>query len=135
MTDQDALDAAIKRLLIGAQKDAKPRVDPVDRFRNWLAGILVFAFVGTLPLLLWKDIPEKNKDTITYILGQISGMALTVTGFYFVSKVTDAALDKQRVENTAKFADAINATAAANTPPPVTVAPKATSVTIDGEQP
>lgn len=91
----DELDAIMRRLLKPAQKPKD-----AERFRNALAFILVASFIGSLPLLIWKTIPEGNKEIITYILGQISGMALTVVGYYFVSKLGEGALETQRAENT-----------------------------------
>ena len=41
---------------------------------------------------------------------QLSGMALTVLGFYFVSKVGQDALDAKRTENTARAFDTIKET-------------------------
>lgn len=83
-----------------------------DRFRNALAFLLVSAFIAILPLLVFKSIPDANKDIIVYMIGQLSGMALTALGFYFVNKVGQDALDAKRADTTGKMADAI--TAAAN---------------------
>lgn len=55
----------------------------VEQFRNRLTGFLVFTFVGMIPLFLWRGVPESNKDFITYMLGQLSGMALMALGHYF----------------------------------------------------
>jgi hypothetical protein len=84
-----------------------------DRFRNILALCLVGAFVSVLPFLIFKDIPGPNKDIITYMVGQLSGMATTALGFYFVNKVGADALEAKKADNTAKAFDAIAATAAA----------------------
>jgi len=87
--------------------------DPAERFRNWLALCLIVAFVAILPLLVWKVIPDANKEIIVYMIGQLSGMATTAIGFYFVNKAGQDALDAKRTENTGKLADAVVAAAQA----------------------
>lgn len=87
-----------------------------DRFKNTLAACIIIAFVGTLPFLIFKTIPTENEQLITYIIGQISGMATTVLGAYFVNNMTNTALDSKRAENTAKALDAVTAAIGA-TPP------------------
>jgi len=84
-----------------------------DRFRNLLAFALIGAFIAVIPLFVYKTIPEANKDIITYMVGQLSGMALTALGFYFVNKAGQDALDNKRADNTGKLADAVVAAAAA----------------------
>lgn len=92
----------------------------VDRTRNVLAFLLVAAFIAVLPVLVFKSIPAENKDVITYMVGQMSGMAITVLGFYFVNKAGQdqqdakrAELDAQKTDNTGKLADAVIAAAQA----------------------
>jgi hypothetical protein len=82
-----------------------------DRFRNLLAFFLISAFVSTLPLLIFKDIPTSNRDIITYMVGQMSGMATMALGFYFTNKAGQDAIDSKRAETTGKLAEAITATA------------------------
>lgn len=92
------------------------QVDPlarIERVRNLLAMFLVGAFVGALIAFTFKGIPEANKDIITYMVGQLSGMATLALGFYFVNKVGQDALDAAKTDNTAKALDAIRATAQA----------------------
>jgi uncharacterized membrane protein len=86
-----------------------------DRFRNLLAFALIGAFVGVIPLFVYKSIPEANKDVITYMVGQLSGMALTALAFYFTNKAGQDALDVKKSDNTAKAFEAITATAGAAT--------------------
>lgn len=88
-------------------------VDQIERMRNLLALMLVGTFVGAIPLFVFKMIPEKNEQLITYMVGQLSGMALMALGFYFVNKVGQDALDAKRTENTGKALEAIKATAQA----------------------
>jgi len=88
--------------------------DP-DFFRNFLAFILIGAFITVVPLFIFKTIPAGNKDIITYMIGQLSGMATTALGFYFVTKAGQDALDAKRADNTGKLADAITATAQVST--------------------
>ena len=86
-------------------------IEQIEWMRNLLAFLLVGAFIGTLPALFMVAIPEQNKDIITYMVGQLSGMALTALGFYFVNKVGSDALDAKRADNTGKLADAVVAAA------------------------
>lgn len=84
-----------------------------EGFKNVLAFCLVGAFIACIPLLIFKTIPEANEQIITYMVGQLSGMALTALGFYFVNKAGQDALDTARSDNTAKAFDAIKAAAEA----------------------
>lgn len=88
-------------------------IDQVEFMRNLLAFLLVGAFVGALMVFTFVSLPSANKDVVTYMVGQLSGMALTALGFYFVNKVGQDAIDAKRTENTAKALDAIKATAEA----------------------
>jgi hypothetical protein len=84
-------------------------IDQIEFMRNLLAFLLVGAFISVLPVLTFIAIPDSNKDVITYMVGQLSGMATTVLGFYFISKVGQDALDTTRSENTGKLADVAKA--------------------------
>ena len=64
-----------------------------------------------IPLFVFKAIPNGNEQLITYMLGQLSGMALTALSFYYVNKVGSDALDAKRADNTGKLADAVVAAA------------------------
>lgn len=88
-------------------------IDQIEWMRNLLAFMLVGMFVGAIPALMWKAIPAANEQLITYMMGQLSGMALMALGFYFVNKVGQDALDAAKTDNTAKALDAIRATAQA----------------------
>lgn len=89
-----------------------------DWFRNLLAFFLISAFIGVLPMLIFKTIPTDNKEVIVYIIGQLSGMATTALAFYFTQKAGQEALDNKRAETTSKMADAVVAAANAPSPPP-----------------
>lgn len=107
-----------------------------ERTRNRLAGFLVIAFVGVLPFLLFKAIPETNEQIITYMVGQLSGMATMALGFYFVSRVGQDALDEKKADNTTKAFEAITATAqAGGTTPDVILEPGETAQAADGGKP
>lgn len=86
-------------------------IEKIEWMRNLLAFLLVGSFVGSLTILLFLPLAKVNEQLVTYMLGQISGMATTALGFYFVSKVGQDALDATRSENTGKLADAIKETA------------------------
>lgn len=105
-----------------------------ERMRNLLSFLLVGAFITCLPVFCYKTIPAGNKDIITYMVGQLSGMALVAIGFYFSNKVGQDALDNKRADNTGKLADAV--VAAANAAPPSRVdEPTRVVVTNDAGQP
>lgn len=88
---------------------AKPRnpLDQIEFMRNLLAFLLVGAFISVFPVLTFFVIPDVNKDIVTYMVGQLSGMATTTLGFYFVNKVGQDAIDAQKSENTGKAFDAV----------------------------
>lgn len=79
--------------------------------RNLLAFLLVGAFISVLPVLTYKAIPVGNKEVLTYMLGQLSGMATMALGFYFTNKAGQDAVDAKRAESTGKFAEAMAETA------------------------
>lgn len=82
--------------------------DP-DDFRNLLAFLLVGAFIVCIPMMVFKTLPEPNKEIITYMVGQLSGMALTALGFYFVNKIGQDKADAKRAELDDKRADTTKA--------------------------
>ena len=100
-----------------------------DRFRNALAFSLIGAFIFVIGLLVFKTLDAANKDIITYMVGQLSGMATTALGFYFVNKAGQDALDTKRAETTGKMADAVVAAAAAA--PPTDTAARAADAVAD----
>lgn len=83
----------------------------IDQTRNRLSFFLVGAFIGALIALHFRGIPPGNKDLLTYMLGQLSGMALMALGFYFTKGAGQDAQDAARTENTAKALDTIKAAA------------------------
>lgn len=87
----------------------RPRtpIDEIERVRNLLAFLLVGAFIVTLPVFTFVVIPAENKELVVYMVGQLSGMATTVLGFYFINKVGQDALDAKRADNTGKMATAV----------------------------
>lgn len=88
-------------------KKLRTPLDQIEFMRNLLAFLLVGAFISMLPMFALIIIPDKNKDVITYMVGQLSGMATMALGFYFVNKVGQDALDATRAENTGKMAEAV----------------------------
>jgi hypothetical protein len=89
-----------------AKRD-RSAIDQIEWMRNLLAFMLTGAFVSTIPLFVFKTIPEANEQVVTYMVGQLSGMALMALGFYFVNKVGQDALDAKRTENTKAAFEAI----------------------------
>lgn len=86
-------------------RNRRSAIDQIEFMRNLLAFLLVGAFIAIAAVLFAFAIPEQNKDILTYMVGQLSGMALTALGFYFVNKVGQDALDATRADNTGKLAD------------------------------
>jgi hypothetical protein len=97
----------------------------VDRTRNALAFFLVGSFVGALVTFTFKTIAPENKDILTYMAGQLSGMATMALGFYFTKGAGQDQLDAQKTENTGKLAEAMTATAKAAVAAPARAASEA----------
>jgi len=83
--------------------------EQVDRTRTQLGFFLIGSFVGALIALTLKNMPNANKDILTYMVGQLSGMATTVLAYYFAKGAGQDAQDAKKAENTAKAFDAIAA--------------------------
>lgn len=96
-------------------KKSRTAIEQVEWMRNLLALLLVGGFVGMIPAFMLRSIPEGNEQLITYMLGQLSGMALTALSFYYVNKVGQDALDATRADNTGKMADLAATALKANT--------------------
>lgn len=90
-------------------------LSPIDKVRAYLAIFLVGAFVGSLMVFVFVGIPTDNKDIVTYMVGQLSGMTTMALGLYFSNKIGQDTLDAARSETTGKLADAVVA-AATSTP-------------------
>lgn len=88
-----------------------------ERMRNLLSFLLVGSFITILPVFLFKVIPTENKDMITYMVGQLSGMATMALGYFFTNKVGQDARSAKRDENVGKLADAVTAAATGKLPP------------------
>lgn len=84
-----------------------------EQFRNRLAFFLITAFVAQVPLFVFVGIPENSKEVITYMMGQLSGMALMVLGHYFNKAAGQDVLDEKRAETTTSSFQAIKAVAEA----------------------
>lgn len=59
------------------------RLAKSDYMRGTLAMLLMTAFCAMLVALFLAQIPESNKETLTYAAGQLSGMVTTALAFYF----------------------------------------------------
>jgi hypothetical protein len=86
---------------------ARTPQEEAERMRNLLSFLLVGAFISVLPVFTFKIVPAGNKDILTYMVGQLSGMATMALGFYFTNKVGQDALDTKRADNTGKLAEAV----------------------------
>lgn len=93
--------------------------ETIDRMRNILAFILVAAFITALGAMFAIVIPSENKEIVTYMVGQLSGMVTSALALYFVTKVGQEMLEARRADTTDKMADAVVA-ATNSTPGPTT---------------
>jgi hypothetical protein len=80
-------------------------IDTIELMRSILAFLLIGAFIGAMGAFTMLAIPDTNKDILTYMVGQLSGMATTVLGFFFINKVGQDAIDAKRSDNTGKLTD------------------------------
>ncbi|WEK42997.1 MAG: hypothetical protein P0Y64_16895 [Candidatus Sphingomonas colombiensis] len=80
-----------------------------DVTRGALAFLLLGAFSIALFVMFWRTIPEGNRETLTYMLGQLSGMVTTALAFYYSSSKSSA----DRNDITAKALDTVAAGIAA----------------------
>lgn len=87
---------------------------PTDKraIANLIGIALIVAFIGTLIMLCYRAIPPSNEQLITYMLGQLSGMALGVCGYHYTMSAGQALADAHKTENTGKAFEAISAVAA-----------------------
>lgn len=51
--------------------------------RGWLANLLIGAFMVALMWTFQYGIPEANEQLVTFMLGQLAGMATMSVAFYF----------------------------------------------------
>lgn len=101
-----ALGALLAKLLAPRPRSVdRTAAEQLEFMRNLLAFLLVAAFISVLPVLTFKAIPKENEQILTYMLGQLSGMATMALGFYFVNKAGQDAVDAAKTDNTGKLAD------------------------------
>lgn len=87
---------------------------PADKraIANLIGLCLIAAFIGALIMLCWRAIPPSNEQLITYMLGQLSGMALGVVSYHYAMNAGQVLNDAHKTENTGKAFEAISAVAA-----------------------
>lgn len=68
---------------------------PMSRMRAVLALVLVSAFGLALFALYRDNVPADNRETLTYMLGQLSGMVTTGLAFYF--STSQSSVEKSHV--------------------------------------
>jgi len=86
--------------------------------RDVVGVAIIIGFLGSLSVLFAIPIPKQNEQLIVYMLGQLSGFAGGIVAYHYGQKAGDAELDKARVDNTGKLADAVQAAIAAPAPMP-----------------
>ena len=57
-----------------------------DVIAGMLAGFLTLAFIGSIVMLSWREIPKSNEQLLTYMLGQLSGFVAAAVGVYFARR-------------------------------------------------
>lgn len=55
-----------------------------------LGGLIAFAFFGLLGLLIFKAVPETNKDLLTTAMGVLFGAFTGVVGYFYGSSLGSA---------------------------------------------
>lgn len=63
--------------------DSVNTIKEADQFRNKLTFFLVGSFTGIIPLFIFWGMPKTSEAIVTYMVGQLSGMALMALGFHF----------------------------------------------------
>lgn len=56
-----------------------------DRFKYFVAGMMMLCFVIVVHALAYRSIPEANKDIFVHTIGIIEGAILTIVTYYFGS--------------------------------------------------
>jgi len=105
------------------RRNARNAARPADKraIANLIGLSLIAAFIGALIMLCWRAIPTSNEQLITYMLGQLSGMALGVVGYHYANVASQALIDAHKTENTKKAFEAIAAVAASTGVVPSTI--------------
>ena len=57
-----------------------------DIIAGALAFFLTLAFIGSIVMLSWREIPKSNEQLLTYMLGQLSGFVAAAVGVYFARR-------------------------------------------------
>lgn len=57
-----------------------------DILAGALAFLLTAAFIGSIIMLSWREIPKSNEQLLTYMLGQLSGFVAAAVGVYFARR-------------------------------------------------
>lgn len=78
-----------------------------DQVRAILALFLVGSFVGMVPLFVFWGMPETSKEIVTYMMGQLSGMALMLLGNYSSKNAGEDTLNEKRLENQSEAIKAV----------------------------
>lgn len=60
-----------------------PDVKNTDNFRDKLTFFLAGSFVTIIPLFIFWGMPSTSENIVTYMVGQLSGMATMALGYYF----------------------------------------------------
>ena len=56
-----------------------------QRDRTWIGAAIVVAFISAGGMLFAFAIPTSNEQLLTYMLGQLSGLATAIVSFHFGS--------------------------------------------------
>lgn len=53
--------------------------------RSWIAVAIIIGFIAAGGVLFYRGIPPNNEQLLTYMLGQLSGLATAIVSFHFGS--------------------------------------------------
>ena len=59
-------------------------------FQYCLGGAIVLAFFAIVGLLLYKTVPESNKDLLNLVVGALIGSFTAIVGYFFGSSLGSA---------------------------------------------
>lgn len=109
------------RVLDRAQRRAMSMRRPTSSrlsFRDWLALLLVIAFMSVIFFLLKWAFPKQNEQLIVYMLGQLSGFTATAIALYYTLSKHDETSSERRADERDKTLEVVKTLAenVTNTP-------------------
>lgn len=62
----------------------------MNKFLGFLTFYLVSAFLGAFVVMFLKEVPTANRETVVYMVGQLSGFTGATIAFWFSSTIGSA---------------------------------------------